>query len=80
MIKKIKYGSRFHEGEHYDIILGGYTISFFDWSIHYDYQNQDGETWHYALRCNDCRRWSLGCTEHWFCGICQTCKDNDDEP
>lgn len=27
----------------------------------------------FALKCGLCRRWSMGCAEHWFCGMCPKC-------
>ena len=29
----------------------------------------------YTLRCWECGRLSLGCPEHWFCGLCTACYD-----
>jgi hypothetical protein len=28
----------------------------------------------FALRCATCGGWTLGCREHWFCGMCPSCK------
>jgi hypothetical protein len=28
----------------------------------------------FALRCADCRRWTLGCKDHWICGLCERCR------
>lgn len=28
----------------------------------------------FALRCAQCQQFTLGCMEHWFCGICELCR------
>jgi hypothetical protein len=36
----------------------------------------------WSLRCFTCSRWSLGCRDHWFCGLCERCRvriEDDDE-
>lgn len=32
----------------------------------------------FALRCAVCLRFSRGCAEHWFCGLCRQCADVED--
>lgn len=27
-----------------------------------------------ALRCTLCRRVTFGCCDHWFCGLCESCR------
>jgi len=28
----------------------------------------------FALRCHLCRRLTLGCRDHWLCGLCEACR------
>ena len=43
----------------------------------------DGKPHHltqlFALRCGLCKRLHFGCDEHWFCGMCQSCKNWHEE-
>lgn len=41
----------------------------------------------FALRCAACGRFTTGCKDHWFCGVCESCRSEmeqsakeDDEP
>jgi hypothetical protein len=40
----------------------------------------------FGLRCTNCWDLTIGCSEHWFCGLCDDCRvfheddDDDDEP
>ena len=45
-----------------------------DWSLSFRIRDN---IWHnlFSLRCQECRRWMLGCDDHWFCELCQHCQD-----
>jgi len=33
----------------------------------------------FALRCLNCCCFTLGCREHWFCGLCEPCRKTIEE-
>jgi hypothetical protein len=48
-----------------------------DWSLSRRKSFSDGgRCWVqvFALRCGLCKRWALGCKDHWFCGMCEDCR------
>lgn len=32
----------------------------------------------WPVRCYGCKRFTLGCREHWFCGYCRVCQRRDE--
>ena len=64
------YGMR---GRFLHIQIGPVWWDAYDWSLAV---HEKDNVWQglFSLRCADCRRFSCGCDEHWFCGTCQPCK------
>lgn len=61
-----------------------FSIDWQDWSLNRIVSRwPDGKPFElhqlFALRCGLCLRFSLGCDEHWFCGLCEACKHRPDE-
>ncbi len=59
----------------------GIEWSWFDWSLS---RRVSAHELHqlFGLKCGQCRRFSFGCGQHWFCGTCEPCKvrlESDDE-
>jgi hypothetical protein len=66
----------------YSIEVCGLRWDTYDWSLAWR-QNPAPDklrvyTTFFALRCATCRRFVIGCDEHWFCGLCTMCKKDVD--
>lgn len=46
----------------------GLEFDFYDWAV------VRGERVLFSFCCSACRRWHLGCSTHWFCGLCRSCE------
>lgn len=29
---------------------------------------------YFALKCSCCKHFHIGCKDHWFCGLCESCR------
>ena len=51
-----------------------------DWSLSYRVRSEP-RSWQslFGLRCGLCRRWTCGCSKHWFCDLCEPCRRKTEE-
>lgn len=74
-----RYTTHGFPGRYLTIYIGLFQWDAFDWSLSGWVGPRRYEQW-FALRCGQCRRFTLGCHEHWFCGTCLVCRKKlDDE-
>lgn len=62
-----------------ELTVWRFQWDFHNWSLAWRTEHTAAHTaWQemFALRCALCRAWSLGCSEHWLCGLCEPCKMN----
>lgn len=60
-----------------EINVGRLSFHTLDWSISWTTERTPVRTSQkvlIAIRCSCCWRFSLGCSEHWFCGVCEACR------
>lgn len=64
------------QGNFYTLTLFNFQIDTYDWSLGIKRQRNQLTIIDliFSLRCAECRRFSLGCRDHWFCGMCRDCE------